>query len=76
MGLDQEQKQPAAESAGWAFGKNSLKAHYFNQACFTSLCGKAVAYNFRQRNDRRPYTSDCVRCQNEWHALREPPKND
>lgn len=72
MDIDQETPLPA----GWAFGKNSIKAHYFKSGHFTSLCGKCVANNARIRNDRAPITADCLQCQREWKAEREPSKND
>jgi hypothetical protein len=47
--------------AGWAFGRQSTKPHYFTAGAQSSLCGKVISANLA-RKDRVPFASDCVVC--------------
>jgi hypothetical protein len=62
MTLDQDAGQPGiALPAGWAFGKGSIKAHWFDAGHITSICGRGVNSNL-QRANRDPKEADCGEC--------------
>jgi hypothetical protein len=62
MSLNQEKQTPGAMlPAGWAFGRNSIKAHWFDAGHLTSICGRGSNNNL-QRAPRAALEKDCGEC--------------